>query len=116
MPEQAYVYILASGFKRLYTGITTGLQHRVWEHKNHVHPQSFTARYNITQLVYYECYASVTRAIARETEIKKWGRKKKIALIVSVNPTWRDLSLDWGTSIEPPPADFVPKPKTWGSS
>jgi len=116
MPEQAYVYILASGFKRLYIGVTSGLEHRVWQHKNHVHPNAFTARYNIAQLVYYECYESVNRAIARETEMKKWNRIKKIALIVGSNPTWRDLSLDWGQPIEPLSPDFVPKPKSWGDS
>ncbi len=114
MPELAYVYVLASGFKRLHIGVTTGLEHRVWEHKNHVHPHSFTARYNITQLVYYECYASVNRAIARETEMKKWNRVKKIALIVGSNPTWRDLSLEWGKAIEPLSPEFVAKPKGWG--
>jgi putative endonuclease len=87
-PDQAYVYILASTFKRLYTGVTTRLQHRVEEHKQSVNRNSHSSRYNIDKLDYYECYESITRAIARETEIKGWLRIKKIELIVASNPTW----------------------------
>ena len=93
MPE--YVYILASKGKRLYIGITTGLEQRVWEHKNKVHLQSFTAKYNINQLVYFERFATISAAVAREKELKGWLRYRKIALIVSTNPDWRDLSADW---------------------
>jgi len=100
-PDQGYVYILANGYKRLYTGLTTSLAQRIREHKERVHPESFTARYNIDQLVYYECYESISRAIAREKEIKALLRVKKIQLIVSLNPTWQDLSLEWGQLIEP---------------
>jgi putative endonuclease len=100
-PDQAYVYILANGYKRLYTGVTTTLAQRVREHKEQVHPESFTARYNIHQLVYYECHETISRAIAREKEIKALLRVKKIQLIVSLNPEWRDLSLEWGRAIEP---------------
>jgi putative endonuclease len=98
-PEQAYVYILANGYKRLYTGVTTSLAKRVREHKEQVHPESFTAHYNINQLVYYECYESISRAIAREKEIKALLRVKKIQLIVELNPGWKDLSLEWGKEL-----------------
>lgn len=101
MPEWAYVYILASGFKRLYIGVTNDLERRVWEHKNPADLNSFTARYRINQLVYFEQYGRITSAIAREKELKGWLRAKKIALIVAGNPTWRDLSLDWGRPVRP---------------
>ncbi len=113
MPDQAYVYILSSSFKKLYTGVTTRLMHRIADHKSGRNPDSFTSRYKIDKLVYYECHATVLQAIARETEIKGWLRIKKIELIVSLNPDWRDLSLDWNRPIEPfdeskmrPPARF----------
>jgi len=103
MPEYAYVYILANGFKKLYIGITTDLPTRVAQHKSHTHPHSFTARYNVTQLVYvyFERFTRITNAIAREKELKGWLRIKKIALIVENNPTWRDLSADWGQPLPP---------------
>ena len=101
MPEYAYAYILANGFKKLYVGITTDLEVRVQEHKNKSHPGSHTAKYNITQLVYFERFTTVTAAIAREKQIKGWLRIRKIELIVAENPTWLDLSADWGKPIEP---------------
>jgi len=64
MIEYAYVYILASSFKHLYIGMTTDLQGRVWKHKNQHYPNSFTAKYKIDQLVYYERFALVINAIA----------------------------------------------------
>ena len=107
MPEYAYVYILASKGKRLYIGVTTKLQHRVWQHKHKLHPASFTAKYNIDQLVHYERFGTITAAIAREKELKGWLRYRKIALIVSTNPEWRDLSADWGKPLpQLPPAKF----------
>ncbi len=101
MPDSAYVYILASKGKRLYIGITTKLEHRIWQHKNKIHPQSFTSRYNIDQLVHYERFVHVGTAIAREKELKGWLRIRKIALIVANNPAWRDLSSEWGKPVEP---------------
>jgi putative endonuclease len=97
----AYVYVLASSFKRLYIGVTTTLETRIWEHKNHIHPESFTARYRIDRLVYFEGFADIQAAIGREKELKGWLRVKKIALIVAANPTWKDLSAEWGKPIEP---------------
>ena len=99
MPKQGYVYILASSFKRLYIGVTTDLEARMWQHKNHDFPDSFTARYKIDKLVYYETYGLVVRAIAREKELKGWLRSRKIALIVESNPDWKDLSVDWGKPV-----------------
>jgi putative endonuclease len=96
----AYTYILASTFKRLYVGITTNLPVRIWQHKHPTNPDSFTANYKIDRLVYFEPYNLVTRAIAREKELKGWLRHKKIALIVANNPDWRDLSEEWGKPIE----------------
>jgi putative endonuclease len=98
--DQAYVYILANTFHHLYTGITTRLQHRVQDHKAALNPRSFTARYKIDKLVYYECLERIVQAIAREKQIKGWLRIRKIQLIVEFNPTWQDLSLDWGKPTE----------------
>ena len=96
MEYGGYVYILASITKRLYTGVTSQLMARLQQHKDKTDPYSFTARYNIDRLVYYEVFDSIEEAIARETSIKGKLRIKKIQLIVSLNPTWRDLSENWG--------------------
>jgi putative endonuclease len=82
----------------LYTGVTSKLEQRAWQHKNHVFG-GFTDRYNIDRLVYFEVYTTVQRAIAREKEIKGWTRAKKMQLVVSENPAWQDLSEDWGKPI-----------------
>jgi putative endonuclease len=89
-----YVYIMTNRSHTLYTGVTNDLERRVHEHKMKL-VGGFTARYNITKLVYFETTGDIESAIAREKQIKGWLRKKKIALIESVNPEWRDLSLDW---------------------
>ena len=65
------------------------------QHREKVHPRSFTARYNVDRLAYYEDYPSIRDAIEREKQIKTWVRKKKIALIESANPRWIDLSYAW---------------------
>ncbi len=96
MEKGGYVYILANGFKRLYTGVTAELYLRVMQHKAKKNPTSFTARYNVDQLVYYEGFGRIEEAITRESQIKNMHRIQKIALIVALNPTWRDLSADWG--------------------
>ena len=95
MPSKTYyVYIMTSPTGTLYTGITNDLQRRVYQHK-HKLIEGFTAKYNITRLVYYEETGDVKSAIAREKQIKGWVRKKKIALIESQNPKWHDLSEGW---------------------
>ncbi len=75
----------------LYTGVTSDLYNRVIEHKEGKYSKSFTARYNITKLVYYEVYHSIVEAIDREKQIKAVSRRNKENLINSINPSWRDL-------------------------
>lgn len=87
----SYVYIMASVNKTLYVGVTTDLQRRVSEHRRARRP-SFTGQYKINQLVYFEQFTDLRKAIAREKQVKSWGRAKKVALIEAVNPHWRDLS------------------------
>jgi putative endonuclease len=89
-----YVYIMTSSTGTLYTGVTNNLSRRVYEHK-HKLIEGFTQKYNITRLVYYEETDDVHTALAREKQIKGWLRRKKIALIESLNPTWQDLSQGW---------------------
>jgi putative endonuclease len=91
MKEHFYVYILASFNNRvLYTGMTSELPKRVWEHKNKV-IKGFTNKYNVDRLVYYEVYDDAENAIKRERNIKEWKRDWKIELIEKKNPEWRDL-------------------------
>ena len=78
----------------LYVGMTNNLQQRVYEHK-HGLIQGFTKKYHVSRLVYFEETGDVQSAIAREKEIKKWRRSKKIALIESLSPKWQDLSEEW---------------------
>ncbi|HVP44885.1 MAG TPA: GIY-YIG nuclease family protein [Terriglobales bacterium] len=85
----------------LYTGVTGDLPDRVFEHKNKLDPRCFTARYNLTRLVYYETFYEAGLAIMREKQIKGWKRWKKIALIESMNPTWKDLSEHWSEQFKP---------------
>jgi putative endonuclease len=85
------VYIMASLSGVLYIGVTNDLERRVFEHKNKAVP-GFSARYNVQKLVYFEFFADVRAAIAREKQLKGWLRKRKIALIESTNPQWNDLS------------------------
>ncbi len=89
-----WVYIMTNRTGTLYVGVSNDLRRRVWEHRNRLFP-GFTSRYLIDRLVYAEETNDVTVAIGREKEIKRWRRSKKEALIESVNPIWRDLSLDW---------------------
>ena len=84
------VYIMASESGVLYIGITNDLETRVFQHKQK-RVSCFTARYNVRKLVYFEFFRDVRAAIAREKELKGWLRKRKIALIESVNPQWKDL-------------------------
>jgi putative endonuclease len=89
-----FVYIMSKRSKTLYTGIKGNLIQRVRRHKLGI-ASSFTTKYKLDRLVYFERFEDVHNAIEREKEIKGWLRIKKIALIVSVNPAWRDLSLEW---------------------
>ena len=93
--KRYYVYIMASISRVLYVGMTGFLVTRVLQHKSGK-TDGFTRRYRVHKLVYYESFQYVNNAIARETEIKKWRREKKVALIEAQNPTWMDLAADWG--------------------
>ncbi len=94
-----WVYIMASKSRRIYTGVTNEIERRVREHKQG-EIEGFTQRYRINRLDYRERFQYVGHAIAREKEIKGWDRRRRMALIESVNPTWEDLSLEWGKPIE----------------
>ena len=86
-----YVYILASRRNgTIYVGSTSDLVKRIWEHKNNVIP-SFTAKYQVHQLVYYEEHHEYAEAARREKRFKNWCRKWKLNLIEQFNPTWKDL-------------------------
>ena len=100
--KQFHVYIMTNRQRShvLYTGTTGNLTRRVWEHKNKIVP-GFTSRYNLTRLVYYECFFYPDAAINREEEIKGWRRSKKIKLIESMNPHWHDLSERWNDVYKP---------------
>ena len=87
--RQYVVYILASKGRRLYIGITSQFIRRMEWHRLRRH--GFTARYNITRLVYCEVYEDVRDAIAREKQLKGWTRARKLSLISSANPAWDDL-------------------------
>ena len=75
----------------LYTGVTSDLKKRIYEHRNKVHPDSFTAKYKLDKLVYYEGFHRIEEAIGREKQIKAGSRERKIELINGFNPEWRDL-------------------------
>jgi putative endonuclease len=90
-----YVYMMMSSSRRvLYTGVTGLLCERVWEHKTGAF-DGFSKRHHTTRLVYFEPYRYVRNAIGREKQIKRWKREKKIALIESMNPGYRDLAAHW---------------------
>ena len=89
---QYYVYILTNEKGNvLYTGVTNDLIKRVFEHKHHLDRGSFTARYNVEKLVYFEMTSDVKAAIEREKQIKGWNRKRKNQLVESMNPVLKDL-------------------------
>ncbi len=89
---QYYVYMLTNEKGNvIYTGVTNDLIKRIYEHKNHLDKGSFTARYNVEKLVYYEVTSDVNAAIEREKQIKGWSRKHKNKLVESKNPNWDEL-------------------------
>ena len=98
--KQYYVYIMTNRSGTLYTGVTSDLERRMYEHKRKV-AEGFTKRYNIDMLVYYEVTTDIREAIAREKQIKAWRRSKRVALIESTNPQWRDLSDGWFSPAPP---------------
>jgi len=91
MNKQGYIYILFN--KRngtLYTGVTSDLIRRVYEHKNKL-VEGFTKKYEVDKLGYYEIFENIVQAIEREKQIKAGSRKNKLKLIESINPDWEDL-------------------------
>jgi putative endonuclease len=91
---QYYVYTIANKSGTLYVGMTNDLKKRVYEHKEKLIP-GFTNKYNIDRLIYFKTYSDADSAIAREKQLKKWRREKKLNLIKSQNPDLNDLSADW---------------------
>ena len=91
-----YTYILTNKKHTVfYVGVTNSLIRRLEEHRTSTDPRSFASKYRCTKLIYFENGSSVIGAIAREKEIKSWRREKKIWLINSLNPEWRNLSEDF---------------------
>ena len=86
-----YVYIMSSQSGILYTGITSKLNKRVGEHKEGQIP-GFTKKYKVSRLVYYEMHQNVNAAIAREKQIKRWRREKKVLLVDTMNRGWNDVA------------------------
>lgn len=90
-----HVYIVTNQRNgTLYTGVTSDLRMRIWQHKNKSLP-GFTAQYELNRLVHFEEFRDVTFAIEREKQIKGGSRKKKLQLIESLNPAWADLAAGW---------------------
>ena len=100
--RQLYVYILASTSRVLYVGVTNNLWCRVYEHRTST--IGFTAAYHVHRLVYFETIGPPRAAIAREKQLKRWTRRKKVALIQSVNPKWLDLAKGWYDEGAVPPS------------
>jgi putative endonuclease len=93
MERGGYIYILTNkNHTVLYTGVTSNLGNRLYEHRTGFYKDSFTSRYNVTKLVYYEEFLSIEEAIHREKQIKAGSRQKKLDLINRLNPDWKDLS------------------------
>ena len=92
MKRFGYVYIITNkNHTTLYIGVTSNIQKRIYQHKNKIYPRSFSAKYNLEKLVYYEKFDLVVDAIEREKQLKAGPRKKKVDLINSINPEWDDL-------------------------
>jgi len=101
MPDyHFYIYIMASRSLTLYIGFTSSLQVRVQQHKDDVY-NGFSKQYQCHRLVYFEHYQTAEVAIAREKQLKRWSRSKKLTLIKRDNPAWADLSESWGQSVTP---------------
>ena len=90
-----YVYIVASVSRTIYVGVTNDLARRMYEHRTKA-TDGFTAKYNVNRLVWFEDTGDVRAAIAREKQIKRYSRKKKMALIEAENPAWNDLAEELG--------------------
>ncbi len=104
--QSYYFYLMASASRVLYAGVTNDIERRVWEHKQKV-IKGFSQRYNTVELVYFETHGEIRTAIRREKQVKGWLRAKKIALIESANPGWKDLSAGWFAGWAPSPSRTV---------
>lgn len=92
MERGGCVYIMTNAFNNIYyTGVTSDLRHRVWQHKNDVYQGSFTSKYKCYKLVYFQFFPNIEEAIAEEKRIKGGNRRQKIELIENLNPMWVDL-------------------------
>lgn len=92
MARNFYIYIITNKKDGvLYIGFTKDLRRRIYQHKNKVHPTTFSARYNLDMLVYYEGFDTQEESILRESRLKKWNREWKTNLINEFNPEWKDL-------------------------
>jgi putative endonuclease len=94
------VYILGSISGTLYIGFRGNLHKRIFQHKFH-HFEGFTYRYEVVRLLYWESYDDVHKALAREKQLKRWSRAKKIALFERRNPQWKDLAAEWYPWMQP---------------
>lgn len=93
MTEGYFVYILANKSGQTYIGVTNSLERRIWEHKTHQN-RGFASKYKMHSLVLIEAFPNIDDAIAREKQLKKWSREKKVWLIERENPGWVDLSIE----------------------
>ena len=92
MEKGGFAYIITNkNHTTFYVGVTSNLKRRVLEHKNKINPDSFSARYNLYKLVYFEYWPSIDEAIMREKKLKNYSRKRKIEIIQRKNPNWEDL-------------------------
>ena len=92
---QWFVYIMSNASRTLYTGMSNDLMRRAEQHKKGTFDNAFTKRYNFDRLVYFEGLIDKYAAAKREKQIKSWPRARKLALIESMNPEWKDLSVSW---------------------
>lgn len=96
-----YIYIISNKKNgTLYVGETGNIRNRISQHKRKVHPSTFSARYNLNKLMYFEVVDSKELGLKREKQLKKWNRAWKIRIIEEKNPEWIDLSSDWDLSFE----------------
>jgi putative endonuclease len=101
--REFYVYIMSNMARTLYIGVTNNVYRRVAQHRSGS-GSLFTARYGVTRLVYVESTPDIEAAIAREKQLKRWRRERKIELIEALNPGWRDLYVEWGWDGETDPS------------
>ncbi len=102
MSRQPAIYILANVYRTIYIGVTGNIEQRLWHYRERKE-NGWAKRYGLDRLVYYELFPDMTTAIARETQLKKWNRSKKLKLIEKMNPQWSDLSAHWENGSIPIP-------------